>query len=139
MRFQKMHAKHLKAVVELENNNYTQPWTYNQFRNCIPNERSRMQVVLDNENNIIGYMILFRANDGWYLENMTVALEHRRKGVASRFMDEARKIVHPEKIHVLVQDVFLGMHLMLKKNDYKATHVEKDDDGDDYYAFISGE
>lgn len=139
MRFQKMHTRHLKAVVELENKNYTQPWTINQFRNCIPNERSRMHVVLDDENNIIGYMILFRANDGWYLENMTVAEEHRRKGVASRLLNLAAKVVHPEHIHVLVQDVFLGMHLLLKKNGFKAIHIEKDDDGDDYYAFISSE
>lgn len=137
MRYQKMHTKHLKEVFELETKTYEQPWTLKQFKNCIPNERSRMYVALDDEDNIMGYMILFKENTTWYIENLTVAEKHRRCGVASRFIGIAIKIAEPDPIKVLVQDSFLDMHLTLKHNGFIATSIESDKDNDCYYAFIS--
>lgn len=136
MRYQKMHTRHLNAVVELENKNYQQPWTLKQFKNCIPNERSRMYVAVDGDV-LVGYMILFKENNTWYIENLTVAEENRRNGIASTFIQMAIKVAHPDCVKVLVQDNFLGMHLALKKNGFRATNIESDKDGDCYYAFVS--
>lgn len=136
MKIQRMNIKHLNSVVEIENTVYRQPWTHKQFENSISHHRSKTYVAVDNDT-VCGYLILFRHDDNWYIENLTIAEEHRRKNIGTKLICMSKKLTHPEHILVLVQDVFLPMHLLLKKNGFIATHIERDKDGDEYYAFTT--
>ena len=134
MKFQKMTTRHLKAVMEIEEATYEDSWTRKQLRDMLPNEDARLFVAVE-DNEVLGYMILFHANEGWIIENLTVAEPYRRKKIGTELLALARKTVGAEKIIIYVADKYLGMHLLLKKNGYVAVKIEHDVDGEDYYLF----
>lgn len=136
MKIRKMNEKHLESIIEIEEKTYNQPWTYKQFRNSIGNSRSKCYVVIDDDI-LCGYIMLFRQDDNWYIENLTVHEEHRRKKIGTKLVQFAKKVTHPEPILTLVQDGFLPMHLLLKSVGFRATHIIKDLDNDEYYSFTT--
>lgn len=133
MKYEKMSTRHLKAIVEIENRVYNDPWTHKQLRNMLPNENARTFVVVEN-NTLMGYLILFHNSEGWVIENLTVDEPFRRQGIGRELLALARQTVGSKKIRVYVADKYLGMHLLLKESGYRATKVEKADD-EDYYLF----
>lgn len=134
MKYQKMHTRHLKAVLEIEEATYEDPWTRKQLRDMLPNEDARLFVVVE-EKEVLGYMILFNANEGWIIENLTVAEPYRRQKIGTELLNLARKTIGEGKIRIYVADKYLPMHLLLRENDYLAVKVEKDVGGEDYYLF----
>lgn len=132
-----MSLKYIKDVVELENANYITPWKYECFKKRINDNRYKSYIAFSDSSELIGYMIVINSDRGWFIENLTVAKDHRRKGVATIFINMAINVAKPDNIKILVQDIFLDMHLTLKNRGFKAIGVEKDDDGDDHYLFVN--
>lgn len=136
MQYQKMHTRHLKAVAEIEEATYEENWTVKQFKDILPNEEARAIVVVE-EKEVLGYMILYNGCEGWIIENLTVAEPHRRKGIGTELLGMVPQLVNGRKVRVYAADSYLGMHLLLKKMGYTAVSVEHDIGGDDYYHFVS--
>lgn len=135
MQYQKMHTRHLKAVVEIEKDLYDDPWTLKQIRDMLPNEEARLISVV-HEQEVVGYMVLYNGSDGWVIENLSVARAYQRKGIGTELLSMVPKLVNG-KIRVYAADKYLGMHMLLKKMGYTAISVEHDIDGEDYYQFVS--
>lgn len=137
MQYQKMHSRHLKAVVQIEESVYDDPWTLKQLKTMLPNEEARCFVAVKDKT-VAGYIIICNSKEGWAIENLTVAEEFRRQMIGTELLSLARKTVGlSKKIQVYVADKYLEMHLLLKNFGYRAISVEKGEDGDDYYIFIS--
>jgi ribosomal protein S18 acetylase RimI-like enzyme len=136
MQYQKMHTRHLKAVAQIEEATYEEAWTVKQFKEILPNEEARAIVVVEDKE-VLGYMILYNGSEGWIIENLTVAKPHQRRGIGTELLGMVPKLVNDQKVRVYAADKYLGMHLLLKKMGYVAISVEHDIDGEDYYQFVS--
>lgn len=137
MQYQKMHTRHLKAVIDIEESIYTDPWTKKQLRNMLPNENARMFTVVENHE-VIAYMIMHKDNNDWLIENLTVAKEHQRRGIGTQLLSLAKTTAGPRShIRLYVADMYLPMHLLLRNMGYIAVEIEKDTEGCDYYLFMS--
>ena len=134
MQYQKMHTRHLKAVIEIEEDLYEDPWTIKQLKDMLPNEEARLISVV-HEKEIVGYMVLYNGSDGWIIENLSVARPYQRQGIGTELLGMVPNLVNG-KVRVYAADKYLGMHMLLKRMGYTAISVEHDIDGEDYYQFV---
>ena len=84
MEFQIVNAgtRHLDALVELERNCFSIPWTRAQLTAELPDERHEFLVAEAGEE-VLGYVGMMFVLDEGYISNVAVAPDYRRQGVAS--------------------------------------------------------
>jgi ribosomal-protein-alanine N-acetyltransferase len=81
-----MRRGHIPAVLEIEKDEFSAPWTEEMFRQEIEdNELSRAFVALV-DGRIVGYMASWFVRDQVHLLNIAVASPFKRRGIASRML-----------------------------------------------------
>ena len=73
----------LDAIEQIERVSYPTPWSRSMFTSELAKPSSRSLAALDDEGNVIGYLVISKHVDAWHVMNVAVAPEHRRRGVAS--------------------------------------------------------
>lgn len=79
--------RHFEALEALERICFSVPWTRQQLRCELPDERHEFLVAEQNET-LLGYVGMMHVLDEGYISNVAVAPEARRKGVASALIRE---------------------------------------------------
>lgn len=145
MELQPMSLRHIKAVVEIEDLVYDEPWSARQFRRSIKNDNNLCYVAIDTIPDprtggeievLCGYMVLFESSNNWVIENLTVHPDNRRQGIATSFLGLVEIATKGEPVTIYVADTYLPMHLCLKYNGYTAIGIDNDK-GEDYYVFVN--
>ena len=78
---------HLPALEELEKRCFSIPWTEEQLRACLPDER-HVFLVAEENGELLGYVGMLHVLDEGYISNVATAPEHRRQGVAKALLTE---------------------------------------------------
>ena len=79
--------RHLDALVELEHQCFSVPWTRAQLTAELPDEHHEFLVAEAGES-VLGYVGMMFVLDEGYISNVAVSPEHRRQGIASALIGE---------------------------------------------------
>ena len=82
-----MNGDHLDEVVELERVCFPDPWSRNMLKEELENDLAAFLVALDGQGAVAGYAGLQVVLDEGYIDNIAVAPDARRHGVASALLD----------------------------------------------------
>lgn len=75
----------LDQVLAIEMQSYSHPWTRANFVDALQAGQD-IQVLADAEGQILAYSVAMAGVDEWHLLNLTVAREHRRRGLGSALL-----------------------------------------------------
>jgi ribosomal-protein-alanine N-acetyltransferase len=102
--FRRMKEKDLEEIVIIEKESFSDPWDYNAFKSDLNNEHSYSVVALQNDD-IIGYGILYIVAGELQIGNFAVAAAFRRQGVGSKLMTEIVRIAEERKCDFIYLEV----------------------------------
>jgi ribosomal-protein-alanine N-acetyltransferase len=80
-----LQLRDLSAIEEIERSSYPTPWSRSMFAGELAKPSSICLGAFEGER-LIGYLIVSRYVDAWHVMNVAVALDHRRRGVASELL-----------------------------------------------------
>ena len=77
----------LPHVLAIERRSFLTPWSLAMFVLEL-SKSSGICLCVEEDDRIAGYLVCARYADVWHLMNIAVAPEHRRRGIATRMMEE---------------------------------------------------
>jgi ribosomal-protein-alanine N-acetyltransferase len=77
-----LQLRDLSAIEEIERTSYPTPWSRSMFAGELAKPSSICLGAFDGER-LIGYLIVSRYVDAWHVMNVAVAVDRRRRGIAS--------------------------------------------------------
>jgi ribosomal-protein-alanine N-acetyltransferase len=77
-----LQLRDLSAIEEIERTSYPTPWSRSMFAGELAKPSSICLGAFDGER-LIGYLIVSRYVDAWHVMNVAVAVDQRRRGIAS--------------------------------------------------------
>ena len=77
-----LQLRDLSAIEEIERASYPTPWSRSMFAGELAKPSSICLGAFDGER-LIGYLIVSRYVDAWHVMNIAVAVDQRRRGIAS--------------------------------------------------------
>jgi [ribosomal protein S18]-alanine N-acetyltransferase len=80
-----LQLRDLSAIEEIERSSYPTPWSRSMFAGELAKPSSICLGAFEGEC-LVGYLIVSRYVDAWHVMNVAVALDHRRRGVASELL-----------------------------------------------------
>jgi len=90
MRLRKMILADIDAVVLIEQDVHTHPWTRGNFTDALTSDN--LCNVYEDEGSIVGYAVLLPVVDEVELLNISIAAKHQRKGLGRKLLGELMKI-----------------------------------------------
>ncbi len=82
-----MDRSHISQIAALERECFSTPWTEAMLEEALFNPQASFIVAEDGEGNILGYAGLHAVLDEGYIDNVAVAPDARRHGVASALLE----------------------------------------------------
>jgi [ribosomal protein S18]-alanine N-acetyltransferase len=80
-----LQLRDLSAIDEIERSSYPTPWSRSMFAGELAKPSSICLGAFEGER-LVGYLIVSRYVDAWHVMNVAVAVDHRRRGVASELL-----------------------------------------------------
>ncbi len=77
----------IEALVQLQNDNFTQPWSEHHFQDLMNREYCHYKVALVDER-VVGFAGFADICKEGNIDNVVVAKEYRRQGIARRLLQE---------------------------------------------------
>jgi ribosomal-protein-alanine N-acetyltransferase len=86
--FRKLKLRDLTAIEEIERSSYPTPWSRSMFAGELAKPSSICLGAIDLEaNRLVGYLVISRYVDAWHVMNIAVALDYRRRKIATRLIE----------------------------------------------------
>ena len=89
-------AEQLSAIEDLEQLCFSLPWTLEQLKSQLPDDRHEFLVALDDAGTLLGYVGMMHILDEGYISNVAVSPEARRQGIGRllirTLLDRAEKL-----------------------------------------------
>lgn len=99
-----MKKEHLSAVMKIERDSFTHPWSEHSFVSELENPKSYAFVAIDNDE-VIGFAVLSVVLDEGSLLDIAVDKSHRRKGVAKKLFEAVQKVAEDNKLSFITLEV----------------------------------
>ncbi len=99
-----MEEQHLDAVVKIEENSFSHPWSKTSFEDELKKENSHLFVALDDEK-IVGYCVMDTVLDEGSLLDIAVDKSYRRNGVAKELFNELLKVASAKQLSFITLEV----------------------------------
>lgn len=99
-----MQKEHLSAVMKIERDSFTHPWSEHSFVSELENPKSYAFVAIDNDE-VIGFAVLSVVLDEGSLLDIAVNKSHRRKGVAKKLFEAVQKVAEDNKLSFITLEV----------------------------------
>lgn len=127
----RMAEKDLQKVSAIEQEIFTDPWSFNAFKTDLDNEMA-CPLVAEFEDIIIGYTSLYMVESKIQIGNLAVASGYRQRGVGKKMMSEILKIAGVNKCRSIFLEVresnkpaqvlyeFFGFKRSGRRNNYYA-------------------
>ena len=120
----------LPAIERIERASYPMPWSRSMFAGELakPSSISLGAFDADAGGILVGYLIISRYVDAWHIMNVAVAPAYRRKGIASRLLDELFAVTEgdPQRGYTLEVRVSNGGAIALyERAGFQATGVRR--------------
>jgi len=88
MELRPLQLRDLAAIEEIEHRSYPTPWSRSMFASELAKPSSICLGAFDEEDDtLLGYLIISRYVDAWHVMNVAVAPERRRGGIASMLLN----------------------------------------------------
>ncbi|MCP4414958.1 MAG: ribosomal protein S18-alanine N-acetyltransferase [Gammaproteobacteria bacterium] len=128
LKFIKMTEEMLSYILIIESQSYSVGWSVQLFKDCI-NKGYSCQVLMQ-DGIIIGYSIVQTVVDEYHILNISVAPEHRGKGLGKYQLEAIRKSAESEAINRILLEVRAsskparklymksGFHIIGKRKNY---------------------
>lgn len=104
MLIREMTAEDVAAVLSVEQDCFSEPWTANMFLGELAQKASMYRVAEEN-GNIVGYMGMYHVADEGHITNVAVAKKFRRKGFASALIAHFLEFAKREHLAFLTLEV----------------------------------
>jgi len=101
---EKMRQEDLDQVMEIEKKSFSDPWNKSFFSQDIDNQ-SALPLVAKADDNIIGYVCLWKILDEIQISNIAVSPERRRRGIGEEMMQRILKMAQEEDYRRISLDV----------------------------------
>ena len=82
----KVSKEHLNMIVLIEQKSFDKPWSYKSFLSEINNKVASNWVYLK-ESKVLGYLFGWNIDSDYYVNNIAVAPNFRRIGIAKKLLD----------------------------------------------------
>lgn len=92
----RMQDDDLQAVHRLETAIFKDPWTYNNFKSEIENNKFSYPCVMLADQSIIGYAVVWYFSTEVHISNFAIHPDHRKKGLGERLLNH---ILHKFKTY----------------------------------------
>lgn len=90
LRFEPLDPRHIPAILDIEKESNTAPWSERSFRNELDNPHS-IFVVAMLKGEVVGYGGIWKVVDEAHVTTVSVAASARRQGIGERIMLELLK------------------------------------------------
>lgn len=134
-------AKHMQAILQIEQEVHTDPWDAKTFRNCLT-QKNIQGIVVIFENEVCGYLIYEVEEKSLKILNLTVSPHRQRFGLGSELVNALKTWVYPYgTVEMKLSERCLEAHLFLAKQGFRAEQVIKnffkiDECVEDAYCFV---
>jgi len=99
-----MQEQHLDAVLDIEENSFSHPWSRVSFEDELKKENSYVFVALEDEK-VIGYCVMNVVLDEGNLLDIAVDKNHRRSGVAKELFYKLFEVASEQKLSFITLEV----------------------------------
>jgi [ribosomal protein S18]-alanine N-acetyltransferase len=83
-----LQLRDLTAIERIERASYPTPWSRSMFASEVAKPSSICLGAFDLETDeLVGYLVISRYVDAWHVMNVAVAVEHRRRGIATTLLE----------------------------------------------------
>jgi ribosomal-protein-alanine N-acetyltransferase len=83
-----LQMRDLNAIEKIERASYPTPWSRSMFASELAKPSSICLGAFDlASGDLVGYLVISRYVDAWHVMNVAVALEHRRRGIATTLLE----------------------------------------------------
>jgi ribosomal-protein-alanine N-acetyltransferase len=85
----RLQMRDLNAIEQIERAAYPTPWSRSMFASELAKPSSICLGAFDRETKaLVGYLVISRYVDAWHVMNVAVALDHRRRGIATTLLEK---------------------------------------------------
>ncbi len=95
----------LPRIMEIEKKSFRSPWSERLFRHELSRNRRASYLVFEDQDLIIGYVGMWFLPGEIHITSLAVAPEYRRKGIASRLIEEVYKAAQEKKVYRITLEV----------------------------------
>ena len=136
LRFEPLLAEQLDRVVAVEQRAYAHAWSRTNFLDAL-HSGYQAQVLLADDNEVLGYFVAMKGVDEVHLLNITVAPEHQGQGLARLLLDALALWTRGQSIYWLWLEVRVGNTVAIRvyeRQGFRRVGVRKD-----YYPAAHGQ
>ena len=95
----------LDALEALEQACFSLPWTREQLRGELPDERHEFLVAAASDGRVLGYIGMMTVLDEGYISNVAVAPEARRRGIGRALVREMLRLAEQRELSFVTLEV----------------------------------
>ena len=88
----------LDAIERIEKASYRAPWSRSMFASELAKMSSLSFGAVDENGDLVGYVVLSRYIDAWHVMNVAVAPERRRQGIASALLQRLLELTEDDPL-----------------------------------------
>ncbi|OYU31997.1 MAG: ribosomal-protein-alanine N-acetyltransferase [Comamonadaceae bacterium PBBC2] len=136
LRFEPLLAAQLDRVVAVEQQAYAHAWSRTHFLDAL-HSGYHAQVLLADDNEVLGYFVAMKGVDEVHLLNITVAPEHQGQGLARLLLDALALWTRGQSVYWLWLEVRVGNTAAIRayeRQGFRRVGVRKD-----YYPAAHGQ
>lgn len=133
---EKLTLEDLDQVLEIEKENFDDPWPSEAFINDISQNSNKELFVLKDGNVVIGYFDVWYMYDDADLENIAIRKEYQGKGLGEMLLNKCIERCKEKNVFLLHLEVKIDnvkAHNLYKKLGFEEVRIRKG-----YYAGIDG-
>jgi ribosomal-protein-alanine N-acetyltransferase len=126
------------AVLSIENEAFSNPWSQDDFIRCLQNHNCIIMVA-EHAGQVVGFMIYELHQNRLHILNFAVSQGSRRAGVGRQMLEKLMGKLHPERrkcIMLEVRETNLAAQLFFRRFGFRAIRVLRgfyDDSAEDAY------
>jgi ribosomal-protein-alanine N-acetyltransferase len=91
MHIRRMTLEDLNNVVELERKIFVDPWSRKSFEFEVSNNQFSFPLILEDQNKIVGYAVIWRIYEEFHIANLAILPEHQGKKFGKFFLQQILK------------------------------------------------
>ena len=91
MHIRRMTLEDLNDVAELEQQIFVDPWSRKSFEFEVSNNQFSFPLILEDQNKIVGYAVIWRIYEEFHIANLAILPEHQGKKFGKFFLQQILK------------------------------------------------